>query len=144
MRRPHQPVPRIRPAQLRDLRRSHGLTQDALAELLGCSRSTISTWETHPCLPRPRHLDRLTEIFRVPAAELVEPQGDPQTLKHARKLVGLRQEDIATALQVKPSTYADVENGRQRVPPRWLPLLADALRRSETELLSYRPYSRQA
>ncbi|MGW2599519.1 helix-turn-helix domain-containing protein [Streptomyces klenkii] len=141
--RPHRPDPRIRPAHLRDLRRSHGLTQDALAALLGCSRSTISTWETRPCLPRPRHLDRLTEIFRVSAAELVEPQGNPQSLKHARKLAGLRQEDIATALKVKPSTYADVENGRQQVPPRWLPLLADALQRSETELLSYRPYPRR-
>ncbi|MGO4417248.1 helix-turn-helix domain-containing protein [Streptomyces sp. MCAF7] len=111
---------------LRELRLRRGLTQGQLAAALGCSRAAVSTWETGRGLPRPERLRQLAEFFGVSVAELVECDG-PLTLKGLRAAAGLQQRAAAEILKVRPSTYCDVENGRQNLPPRWVPILAAAL-----------------
>ncbi|MFF2548367.1 helix-turn-helix transcriptional regulator [Kitasatospora sp. NPDC058063] len=114
---------RIRRGRLRELRMQHGMTQSQIAELLNCSRSTVSTWETTGRPPRPFRLRKLADLLGVSVREIVE-FGILPTLREMRIAAGMRQADIARRLRVQTSTYCDVETGRQNVPPRWIPILS--------------------
>jgi transcriptional regulator with XRE-family HTH domain len=110
--------------RLRALRRSHGYTQDQVATLIGCSRSTISTWETHRGNPRPSFLTKLARLYGVKTSTLLAEQLPTPALRTLRLQAGLLQLDLAIILGVKPSTYSDVEGGRQKIPRRWIPILS--------------------
>jgi len=49
----HTPSPRGFPTRLRKLRRQHGYTQRALADIVGVHYRTIGFWETGRSLPNP-------------------------------------------------------------------------------------------
>ncbi|WP_405889496.1 helix-turn-helix domain-containing protein [Streptomyces sp. NBC_01136] len=115
---------RIRRGRLRKLRLSRGWTQDELAALAGCSRGAVSTWETTGRPPRPDRLQRLARVFDVPVSYLIEA-GFSSPLHCLRTSAGLLQKDVARLLKVCTSTYCDVENGRQDVPERWVPILSN-------------------
>ncbi|MDJ0345554.1 helix-turn-helix transcriptional regulator [Streptomyces sp. H10-C2] len=108
---------------IRDARTARGLTQAQVAAALGCSRSAVATWETTGGLPRPDRLRQLAELLGVAVAELL-PGGAAPSLRRFRMVAGLRQLDVSRMLRVATSTYCDVETGRQRIPERWIPLLA--------------------
>lgn len=114
---------RIRGERLRELRKRLGLTQTQVADEVGCSRGAVATWETKGRLPRPARLVALAHLLRVEVSELVDT-GSPVSLRDLRVAAGLQQADVARALHVTASTYCDVEKGRQKVPRRWLPVLA--------------------
>lgn len=115
---------RLRGARLRRLRIKRGFrTQGALAQVLGCARSTVATWEASSSIPRPYMLVRLCVILRVPPGYLIEEPGGP-SLRSLRTAAGKRQSDMAGALNVAATYYCDVENGRQAIPKRWFPILA--------------------
>ncbi|MFH9355154.1 helix-turn-helix transcriptional regulator [Kitasatospora sp. NPDC017646] len=118
---------RIRRGRLRELRTQRGMTQAQVARLIGCSRSTVSTWETTGNSPRPSRLRRLADVLGVPVQEIAD-FGLLPSLREMRVSAGLRQADIARRLRVQKSTYCDVETGRQRVPLRWFPVLSAELR----------------
>ena len=48
---------------LKSLRKSRGLTQTELAEMLGVDQRTVSGWETHVSEPSYAFLAKLCEIF---------------------------------------------------------------------------------
>lgn len=48
---------------LKNLRKSKGLSQTALAKLLGVDQRTVSAWENGVCEPSFELLARLCEIF---------------------------------------------------------------------------------
>lgn len=50
-------------ANLRSLRTSKGLTQSALAKMLGVDKRTVSAWENKVCEPSFSMLAKLCEIF---------------------------------------------------------------------------------
>jgi transcriptional regulator with XRE-family HTH domain len=131
MRRHGKQTVRLRAARLRELRELRGLTQGELAARLGCSRSAVSTWETRHGLPRPQRLADLARLLGVAVSELIEDPTEIQVLKRSRLCAGLRQRDVASLLHVTVSTYADVENGRQKIPPRWIPTLAKIFHTTE-------------
>ncbi|MFI1568892.1 helix-turn-helix domain-containing protein [Streptomyces sp. NPDC020490] len=114
---------RIHRVRVRKLRLSHGWTQDELAVRVGCSRSTVSTWETTGRPPRPNRLQHLAHVFGVPVGYLIIP-GHSSILHCLRTSAGLLQKDVARLLKVCASTYCDVETGRQEVPERWVPILS--------------------
>ncbi|WP_337192477.1 helix-turn-helix transcriptional regulator [Streptomyces sp. YIM 132580] len=114
---------RIRRERLRCLRRERGMTQSQLADDLGCSRAAVSTWETTGRLPRPDRLQLLANILGVPLPDLVE-DGESFSLVSLRLTAGMLAKDVARILKVSKSTYCHVERGRQKVPPRWFPILA--------------------
>lgn len=117
---------------LRGLRLQHGLTQRELAILVErvtferCSRSTVTMWETADCTPSPNNLRALSTILQTPINDFLD--GVHPTLKSLRTVAGFTQGGISKLLRVTTSTYADVETGRQRIPPRWVPVLAQAFR----------------
>lgn len=115
------------------------MTQSQLADALGCSRAAVSTWETTGRLPRPDRLQLLTDILDVPMSDLIE-DGESFSLVSLRLTAGMLAKDVARILKVSNSTYCHVERGRQKVPPRWFPILSktfgvpsELLRSSKTE-----------
>ncbi|MFE0654370.1 helix-turn-helix domain-containing protein [Streptomyces sp. NPDC059534] len=114
--------------RLRALRKGRGWTQSRVAIEIGCSRSTVSMWETRGHSPAPSHLHALSRLFEVPIAELIQEIHDESPLRRMRRSAGLRQKDVAKSLHVGVPTYSDVETGRQSVPARWVPILAAAFR----------------
>lgn len=48
---------------LKLLRKSKGLSQNQLAEMLGVDRRTVSAWENKICEPSLAHILKLCEIF---------------------------------------------------------------------------------
>jgi transcriptional regulator with XRE-family HTH domain len=76
--------------RLRIARRSAGLTQKQLAELLGVEPITVSRWErgvTSPSLPR---LRRIAELTGTSASDLV--RASDAASQHALELAAIREE----------------------------------------------------
>ncbi|MFI1890486.1 helix-turn-helix transcriptional regulator [Streptomyces jumonjinensis] len=117
---------RLRRERLRELRRALNLTQEQIADAVGCARSTVSTWETAGNMPRPAVLRHLAEFLGTTVNDLTV-QSAPSSLRALRVAAGMRQVDIARMLGVGTPTYCDVETGRQGIPSRWIPALALAL-----------------
>ncbi|MBF2097482.1 MAG: helix-turn-helix transcriptional regulator [Gloeomargaritaceae cyanobacterium C42_A2020_066] len=57
-------------SRIREARLAAGLTQSALAELLGVSRTSVINWEMGRALPSFSHLVRLREVLGLPWWEL--------------------------------------------------------------------------
>ncbi|MEV6332257.1 helix-turn-helix transcriptional regulator [Streptomyces sp. NPDC051909] len=117
---------KIRGSLVRELRRKKGFrTQSELALAVGCSRSTVTTWEASRALPLPHRLSRLATLLGVSPGQLIEELSEESTLRGLRLAAGLRQADVARALHLRgKGTYSDVERGRQSIPTRWIPTLA--------------------
>ncbi|MGW2672371.1 helix-turn-helix domain-containing protein [Streptomyces sp. NPDC001272] len=121
---------RIQGGRLRELRIKRGMhTQRQLAEALGCARSSVTTWEASKSIPRPAMLSRIATLLDASPDDLIDaPKVKLRTLRTTR---GLRQQDMAEALGVTPSTYCDVERQRQGIPERWFPILAHLFSKPE-------------
>ncbi|MFF0561496.1 helix-turn-helix transcriptional regulator [Streptomyces sp. NPDC004266] len=124
---------RIHGSLVRDLRRKNGFrTQGQLAEAVGCSRSAVGMWETSRAVPTPEHLSRLTAVLGVEVHRLLKGSGG-SALRSLRLSCGLLQEDMAAALGLRgKGSYSDVERGRQAVPARWIPILANVFGQPES------------
>lgn len=59
------------PSQLRELREKKGISQAALAKILGVSKSTVGLWETGDTLPDAKSLRDIAEYFEVTADYLL-------------------------------------------------------------------------
>lgn len=51
--------------KIKELRKKHGYTQQALANFLGVSRSSISNWETFKRTPSIKNYSALAKVFDV-------------------------------------------------------------------------------
>ncbi|MYT25952.1 helix-turn-helix domain-containing protein [Streptomyces sp. SID7760] len=101
------------------------MTQSQVGAALGCSRATVSTWETTGGMPQPARLQRLADFFNVAVSEIIEDR-HTTPLRRLRIVAGLRQKDVAKLLGVGIPTYCDVETSRQGLPDRWIPVLSQA------------------
>ncbi|MBR5156896.1 MAG: helix-turn-helix domain-containing protein [Clostridia bacterium] len=61
------------PKNLKDIRKSHSMTQSDLAKLLGRQKSTVSNYEIGYSTPSYETLQKLSEIFNVSIDELTNP-----------------------------------------------------------------------
>ena len=82
--------------KLYNLRRKQGLSQEALAEKLDCSRQVISKWENGTTTPDAEMLQKYSELFDVSIDYLVkndveEPSSTQPTKKNAQnqKMLGI-------------------------------------------------------
>lgn len=88
---------------LRALREDAGLTQERLAELIGCNPLTISSWENRN-IKHPRKgcdLDSLLEIFKVTERELLG--GSDGYYANSRGLVSLSDDSFRIDSSMEPS-----------------------------------------
>lgn len=65
------------------LRNQKGLSQDALAELLGISRQSVSKWETDASVPELDKLIRLSDVFGISLDALVRGEEKEQETEEA-------------------------------------------------------------
>ncbi|MEA4823442.1 MAG: helix-turn-helix transcriptional regulator [Clostridiaceae bacterium] len=65
--------------RLRDLRRAQGLTQEALAGILGVSRQAVSKWEQGISSPDTDNLIALAKVYHVSLDELLTGTGIPHS-----------------------------------------------------------------
>lgn len=64
------------------LRKDKNISQEALAEMLGLSRQSVSKWENGSALPTMENLSRLANIFDVPVSYLLDDtQQENRTVK---------------------------------------------------------------
>lgn len=54
------------------LRKDKNISQEALADMLGLSRQSVSKWENGSALPTMENLSRLAKIFDVPVSYLLD------------------------------------------------------------------------
>ena len=73
--------------QIQTLRRKAGYSQEALGEMLGVTRQSISKWESDQAIPEVEKLIALSRLFQVPVGVLlqVEKPCAPAPEKGARK-----------------------------------------------------------
>ena len=75
--------------KLYQLRRKQGLSQEALAEKLDCSRQVISKWENGTTAPDAEMLQKYSELFGVSIDYLVKDEIDePSGVHHIEKNSG--------------------------------------------------------
>jgi transcriptional regulator with XRE-family HTH domain len=63
--------------RIRELRMRRGLTQDEVAEAIGCHESAVSRWESASRLPPCTDVLALAELFNVSVDELLGRQDHP-------------------------------------------------------------------
>ena len=71
--------------ELKQLRREHKMSQQALADAMGVSRSAVAMWETGQSAPDNSTLQRLADFFTVTTDRLlgrsaIQAAADPQTV----------------------------------------------------------------
>ena len=86
------------------LRKMKGMSQEALAELLGVSRQSISKWESAQTVPDLKRILDMAELFGVSTDMLLKDDMDLEE-NLAVVITGVEDEDV-------PSAYAAVE-----IPP---------------------------
>jgi DNA-binding transcriptional regulator YiaG len=112
-------IPAVSGRQLRATREKAGVTQGALAQMLGVKQQAIAAWETGT-VPEERR-----EVL-VRAA--IDPYGFvPGLLRAARERAGLKQTELADALAVKQSRVSGWERGQLPIPGERWPAIRDAL-----------------
>lgn len=93
--------------QLQTLRKSKGLSQEKLAEVLGISRQAVAKWEVGQSYPDIAKLIALSEFFKVSIDELVNDYEENCHLSIKKNEVNFEEEEIIDFLiKAKKSTYA--------------------------------------
>ncbi len=59
--------------------------------------------------------------------EFLHLEPDPQKIKAVRKAIGVRQEDVARFINVRPSTYSAYEQATRKIPIKVFILIANVL-----------------
>jgi len=112
---------------IRKRRIEQGLTQKALAALLGVSEAAILDWEIHGRAPALRTIPAIVRFLgRLPGDQENLTLG--QRLRRCRQVRGLSQKVLARQLNVDPGTLARWESGERRPAGDLLARVVDLLR----------------
>lgn len=93
--------------QLQTLRKSKGLTQEKLAEVLGVSRQAVAKWEASQSYPDIARLIALSDFFKVSIDKLVNDYEENCRLCIKENTINYINEEVIDFLcKAKKSTYA--------------------------------------
>lgn len=93
--------------QLQTLRKSRGLSQEKLAEIMGISRQAVAKWEVGQSYPDIAKLIALSEFFNVSIDKLVNDYEENCHLSiESNKVNNINDEAIDFLLRAKRITYA--------------------------------------
>jgi putative transcriptional regulator len=98
----HEESRHILHIRIRDLRRSHALTQEELASALGISRQSVNAMEAGRCLPSLPVAMQLASYFAVPLQELLD-----ESMAALAEVQAQVQQSQQRQLVVAPSSVAD-------------------------------------
>ena len=74
--------------QIRLFRTQRGLTQEALAELVGVSRQTVAKWERGETLPDVASCVRMADAFGIPVEMMARGMTDGPPMVEGQKMYG--------------------------------------------------------
>lgn len=115
-------------ANIRLIRKTKGLTQRELGELIGINEANIRKYESGRQIPRPETLQKIADALEVKTYNLTDRNADVTTkdcvnarvfsrnLRAARDKSGLSQTELAKMINKRPYTVSALENGE--VAPR--------------------------
>ena len=84
---------------LQFLRKSHGYTQDDLAQKLNISRQAVSKWETGTTIPDLETLLILSKLYHITINEILEPNIQPQRITDFEQLPTIPETELKEALK---------------------------------------------
>ncbi len=111
---------------VRYLRQRHGLSMDALAELLSVDPTTVRGWEQGEHKPQPRLYARLVEVLGLPAATADAGAAFGERFRTARLRVGVTERELAKRIGVAQQVVLDWETGKRT------PTLSDGVPHQKT------------
>lgn len=126
---------------LASLRRRSGLTQRAVAQLVGVAPTTLSMWETAGIAVAPAMAARLAQILGADVAQLAATPAlvlvpDPRPLRRWRREAGMSQREAAAHLGIAVGSLARYEAQQRRPPVDVARRMAGAYRRSLEDILA--------
>jgi transcriptional regulator with XRE-family HTH domain len=98
------------------IRKERGLSQEALAEIIGISRQAVAKWELGQGYPDIENLIRLSNLFRISIDRLVKPEDSHYFLSSNRLDLSVHDDLINFLCEAKKATYSG--NGPETVPSR--------------------------
>ena len=84
---------------LQFLRKSHGYTQDDLAQKLNISRQAVSKWETGTTIPDLETLLKLSKLYHTTINDILEPEIQPQRITDFEQLPTIHENELKEALK---------------------------------------------
>ena len=84
---------------LQFLRKSHGYTQDDLAQKLNISRQAVSKWETGTTIPDLETLLKLSKLYHITINEILESKIQPQRITDFEQLPTIPETELKEALK---------------------------------------------
>lgn len=117
--------------RLKDLRDELEITQNDMANMLGCKRSTYSLWEINKNTIPLYYLNKLSNILNVNIDYLVDLSNTKNIkfkkneidrielgnrIKQARKSINYTQDKLASKLNTTHSVISAYESGKTAVP----------------------------
>ena len=84
---------------LQFLRKSHGYTQDDLAQKLNISRQAVSKWETGTTIPDLEILLKLSKLYHITINDILEPEIQPQRITDFEQLSTIPENELKEALK---------------------------------------------
>ena len=119
-----QAVPDVTAADIKRLRKALGLTQTALAGLVGVSAAAVTAWETGKTTASRENRRALGVLIQKPRAEIdatlsrsgaasaPEVALSPEEIRRIREAAGLSQRTLAKKLGVSVNSVSNWETGR--------------------------------
>ncbi len=123
--------------KIREARKKLNMSQDDLAEKIGVSRRTITSWETDRALPRTKKVyEKLSEalntseLFRPDETFIIEPgeqfgyRGRKSAEKLVQELTGLfaggemAEEDMDALMLAVQQAYVDAKKKNKKYTPK--------------------------
>ena len=100
------------PEKIVTLRKSRGLSQEALAEQLGISRQAISRWETGKAVPTVDNLACLSRLYGVPMEALLYGDEGAEPVRQETKEEAVPEPE--ETVQGTPERPAGTSPGKQK------------------------------
>lgn len=72
---------------IRQLRISHGMSQQELADIAGVSDGSVSNWENNTKIPRMGPIQRIADYFGVKKSNIIEEDGLSPMRMHSSKMI---------------------------------------------------------
>lgn len=132
------------PAALRSVMARSDLGPGELADLIGCSRQTVSSWLRGKSVPTARNISRIADTLGIVPADLTPGTRGPTRVADLRNGAGLTQRDVAARVRIAHSSYGAFEAGGKRPSPAIFTAIAACLGVDEETLDAAWRASREA